>query len=269
MNIIDISEPDDSRLPTVYDLYARVFVLEEEREPLDGFRTILGFNRDPAVQADFGPLREQIAVALEPSTGAAIGLANFVLYAYPEAERAPGRFDGSCHLNFLCVDEHHRGKGVAGRLLQHVDERLHAFLTAETRSPEPAAFITIEQNNPARMTPEQQRADLEAAGIDPERRSRWWAALGYRQLDFPYRQPPLGADVEACTYLDFYARVPGAPDMQVPGLPADRLAEHLRRFFFVSVGKFAGDMGANPEWLAQKAFLSCRSDIALIDAGGA
>jgi GNAT superfamily N-acetyltransferase len=264
MMIIDIAEPDDSRLTAFYDLYSRIFVLEEEREPLDAIRTILRLNREPAVQAEFGPLREQIAVALDPATGAAIGLANYILYAYP---RAAGRFDGSCQLNFLCVDPGHRGRGLAGRLLEHVDERLRGFVAAETGSSSPLAFITIEQNNPARMTPEQRRADLDAAGIAPERRSRWWAAKGYRRLDFPYRQPPLSADVEACAYLDYYARVPGDADLRVTSLPADRLAEHLRRFFFVSVGKLAVDMEANPEWLAQKAYLSGRSEVALTTAG--
>ena len=41
MMIIDIAEPDDSRLTAFYDLYSRIFVLEEEREPLDAIRTIL------------------------------------------------------------------------------------------------------------------------------------------------------------------------------------------------------------------------------------
>jgi hypothetical protein len=134
-------------------------------------------------------------------------------------------------------------------------------VAGKTEASAPLTFVTIEQNNPARMTPEQRRADLEAAGIEPDRRLRWWANKGYRRLDFPYQQPPLSPDVEACAYLDYYARVPGDPDRRLRSLPADILAEHLRRFFFVSVGKFAGDMGSNPEWLRQKDYLSGRSEI--------
>jgi GNAT superfamily N-acetyltransferase len=262
--ILDISETDDPRLSTAYDLYARIFVLEEEREPLDAFRKILGFNWDRAVQEAFGPLFEQIAVAYEPATGAAIGLANYILYAYPGQDHSPGSFNGSCQFNFLAVDPEHRGKGVAGLLLDHIDRQLRSFILSETGSAAPHAFITIEQNNPARMTEAQRRADLEAAGIDPERRLGWWARQGYRRLDFPYQQPPLSADVAACRYLDYFARIPGDAGQQAAGIPAPALAEHLRRFFFVSVGKFDGDMAANPEWLMQQAYLASRSEIPFI-----
>ena len=64
--------------------------------------------------------------------------------------------------------------------------------------------------------------------------------------------------------LNYYARIPGGTGGQVKSISASVLAEHLRCFFFVSVGKLAIDMNVNPEWLKQKHYLSGRSEIPLL-----
>jgi hypothetical protein len=141
MRIIDIAKPDDPNFRTFYRLYETVFVLAEEREPLEGFQQTLSFNHRPAVQDAFGPFSEQIALALDPATGDAVGLINFILYAYPEAAAGPAAFAGSCQLNFICVDEKQRGKDVAGSLLAHLDDRMRGFVAAKAPAA-PQRFFT-------------------------------------------------------------------------------------------------------------------------------
>lgn len=260
-DIVDIVDHDDPQLVTFYELYQRLFVLEEEREPLAAFHRLLELNHDPFVQAEFGPLHERIAIALEPGAAAAVGLINYVLYAYPSTPSRAWSFAGSCQLNFIGVAEPQRGKGLATMLLDHLERQLDTFVTSLTQSAATHTFISIEQNNSSRMTPEQRLADWHAAKIEPERRLRWWEKKGYRRLDFPYQQPPLGADVTACNYLDYFARVRGDATRSVDALPATVLAEHLRRFFFVSVGKCEGQLGENTVWRTQQAHLQARTEV--------
>jgi hypothetical protein len=116
-------------------------------------------------------------------------------------------------------------------------------------------------NDPGRMTAEQVTADAIAALIDPAERLAWWHKQGFRRLALPYLQPPLQADKEACTYLDYYIRATAPADAQLGTIPAAVLQEHLRRFFTVSVGKFVSDIELNNEWLTVTQFLSSRANI--------
>jgi hypothetical protein len=111
------------------------------------------------------------------------------------------------------------------------------------------------------MTTEQLTADIEASGMDPCDRLAWWTRRGYRKLGFAYRQPPLNPGQQPCNYLDYYVRF---PDGITPAtLAAATLAEHLRRLFFVSVGKLEVDMAVNCEWIAQRDDLVARDTIAI------
>jgi hypothetical protein len=125
-------------------------------------------------------------------------------------------------------------------------------------------FITCEQNNPSRMSAEQLQEDFEAGGIVPAARLKWWQKKGYRRLDFRYEQPPLYPGADPCTYLDYYARVSDESRSGIDSTASAILLEHLRRFFFVSVGKFAFDMSNNSQWLQQKRELESRSEIPLV-----
>ena len=105
-----IDAPDDPLLPAFYDLYAQIFTLADEREPLDGFASVLAFNENAAVQRDYGPFREPILIARDPRSGELIAAVNFTLYAYPRSIYA---FDASCQMHFLMVREDIRGLGSA------------------------------------------------------------------------------------------------------------------------------------------------------------
>ena len=251
ISYLTFAAPEEPLLEKFYDLYGRVFTLPEEREPVSGFRTVLALNADPEVQRRFGPLEERITLACEDGTGRVLGATNYILYAYPE-----GAFDyaASCQLNFICVDEEARGRGIAGQLLARLEREVRDYANARAPRRPQAAFITCEQNDPGLMTPAQLAADRDASGIDAEARLAWWVRRDFRRLDFRYRQPPLNPGQQACEYLNYYIHF--VPDGAAPErLPAALLKDHLRRFFFVSVGKLDVDMDANPQWREQRDLL--------------
>jgi GNAT superfamily N-acetyltransferase len=220
----------------------------------------LGFNDDRDVQRHFGPLLEPILVLRDPKTGELVGAANFSLYAYPE-EKAEFSFDASCQLHFLLVRDDLRGLGIAPQLLDLVEAAVATFGTRHCAGHR--SFITCEQNNPLKMTADQVIADARTALIDPYDRTSWWGRRGFRRLDLPYVQPPLSADSEACTYLDYYVRISGSTNNDASSIPSSVLLEHLRRFFTVSVGKFAFDMDQEPNWRNVAAFISGRPHITI------
>ncbi len=261
LELYDITRPDDPRLEEFYALYGKVFTLPEEREPIDGFRTVLRLTADPGIARDFGPISERITVAVDPATGKVAGATNYVFYGYGDAWKEYG-FAASCQLNFICVDQDRRARGIAALLLRDLEEKLAAFAQDTVPGSPGNLFITCEQNNPRAMTAEQLTTDLQASGMDPYDRLAWWVRRGYRKLDFAYRQPPLNPGQAPCDYLDYHVRF---PDGATPAtLPAAILAEHLRRFFFVSVGKQEIDMNANREWIAQRDHLAARDTVAML-----
>jgi len=145
-----------------------------------------------------------------------------------------------------------RGFGIGGLLLADLYAKLEAFAHEHGAQAGAHTFVTCEQNNPTRMSAQQLADDLAAAGIDPYDRMRWWRRRGFRRLQFDYCQPALGAGQEPCRYIDFYVRFEGRDSETDAAIPGSVLLEHLRRFFYVSVGKFEQDMSREPNWLRQK-----------------
>ncbi len=266
LGLLNIDEPKSHFLPGFYALYEKTFPLAEEREPIKGFDAVLAFNKDAAVQSGFGPLYEAIAIARERGTGKTIAAANYVIMSYPAGQHAGLDFDASCHLNFVCVDAEVRGAGLARSLLDYVDRRVVEVVFRETGVKAPRVFLTCEQNNPDRMTREQIETDAAAALIDPLERTRWWSRRGYGRLDFQYEQPPLSPERASCKYIDFFVRIPGTGEFQ--SFPAQPLLEHLRRFFFVSVGKFAAGMSQNEVWVRQRKLLEAREQVPVLWTAG-
>lgn len=258
-----IDRAEDPNLSKFYELYASVFVLEEEREPIDGFATVLAFNTVDGIQREFGPFYEPILTLRDPATNDLLAAANMTLYAYPELGPVYG-FEASCQLHFLLVREDLRGLGLGGRLLTAVEALLAAFAGRHLGASNPRTFMTCEQNNPARMTSSQIEQDARVSLIDPLERMAWWRKRGFRRLDFSYVQPPLSVNHGPCTYLDYYAKRCNAASRDLASLPAPVLLEHVRRFFFVSVGKLSFDMSRNEEWLRTQSQLSLQPSIRLI-----
>lgn len=263
LKLSDISSADDPRLEDFYELYSAVFTLEEEREPIEGFRTVLELNNDARVLADFSPLREQITIATD-SAGKVVGAANYILYGYRDNVRTKYGIGASSQLNFLCVDQNYRGAGIGGYLLDDLYKKVGLFAVELGQKGPFHGFVTCEQNNPSRMTQEQLDEDMAAALIDPYERMRWWRARGFAKLGFEYCQPALNAGQEPCRYIDFFARFVGSPPSNPRSLPAPVVLDHLRRFFFVSVGKFEQDMDAEPNWLRQRDALAAMDEVDLV-----
>lgn len=251
LHVTVFDSPAAPFLTAFYALYERCFPLEEERESIEGFAKVLALNRDAQAQATSGPSEEYVAVALSSQTGRVIGASNYILMPYGRALASSSGFDGSCQLNFLCVDPDHRGAGIARRLLHLVREHCDRRFAFPSRRNVPSWFITIEQNNPDRMSAKQIEDDAIAALIDPSDRSQWWHKNGFRKLALNYVQPPLSEAHEPCTYIDYFAQANATHQY----LPAIALLEHLRRFFFLSVGKLEVDMEANEAWQMQQAQL--------------
>ena len=252
LELIDIDQPQSPLLIDFYSLYERNFPLAEEREPLLGFDTVLAFNKNAQVQTSFGPLYEAITIVRECGGQTVIAAVNYTVMSFPGDQRAVLGFDGSCHLNFICVDKMLRGVGVATALLDYVETRVAAVVAKETGAAAPRVFITCELNNPVRMTAEQIETDAAAALICPLERQHWWSQRGFDRLDFAYEQPPLSAWHKPCTYVDLYVHVPTGPNFNGRSMQTAPLVEHLRRFFFGCVGKFQVDMMRNEQWLRQK-----------------
>jgi ribosomal protein S18 acetylase RimI-like enzyme len=259
LEFIDIDRSRSPLLQDFYALYEKAFSLAEEREPLSGFETVLAFNQHAQVQAGFGPFYEAITIVRDYKT--VIAAANYTIMSYRSPQRARIGFDGSCQLNFICVDKTVRGVGLARALLNHVDTRISDVVSSETAAAAPRVFITCEQNNPARMTQKQIETDAAAALIDPLERTRWWSKLEFSRLDFPYEQPPLSVQHQPCAYIDYYVRIPNEDMGSRRSFQTRPLLEHLRRFFFVCVGKFDIDMTRNEEWLRQKKYLEEREHV--------
>jgi ribosomal protein S18 acetylase RimI-like enzyme len=262
-----VNDEASTSLKSFYALYQRMFALEEEREPLSGFQTVLGFNRNPQVQGLFGPLQEAVMLLRARRSDNVIAAVNYIVMMYPAPQRPLLGFDGSCQINFLCVDPDFRGTGLGQHMLDCVDREARRLVASKTGAIDPDMFFTIEQNNPARMTPEQIETDAAVALVDPFERMNWWAKRGYRRLEFKYEQPPLSPNQRPCDFIDYFVRFPSDPGCATQKLAAGALFEHLRRFFFVSVGKFEIDLKHNPQWAQQKNYLESRLAICIASAG--
>lgn len=260
----EIESPEDPLLQVFYRFYQHAYGSALGRASLESFRALLAQNEERSVQLEFGPLRERIALLLDAQTAKPIGATGYVVYAYPDHDPRSASFAGSCQLHFLCVHPSHRGRGIPRVLLYHVDRRLLTFVLEATAVRRPRVFLTIEQ--PSEYVPTGHSAADEADArprLDPFRERRWWARQGYGQLDFPYQRPAHRTGVEACTYLDYFARVPCEVDRSHPSLPSHALLEHLRRLWLVSAGKLACDTDFGRAWHAQRSHLLRRSHVPL------
>lgn len=261
LQVAVFNSPSAAHLADFYALYERCFPLEEERESIAGFQKVLALNSNAQAQAAYGPAEEHISVAFADRPGRVVGAANYILMPYDQVLASASGYDGSCQLNFLCVDPDYRGVGIARRMLELVREHCDRRFALTSRQTAPSWFITIEQNSPDRMSPEQIEADALAALIDPRDRSHWWRRNGFRKLALAYVQPPLSKDHAPCAYIDYFVQANG----QVACLPAVALLEHLRRFFYLSVGKLEVEIETSDAWQMQRAQLQANTAVRILN----
>lgn len=247
-----IRATDDSgseAFTTFYEGYDRAFTLPDEKEDRDGFVDCLALNRGPAFRricSRLGPFRELVMVA--ETDGKIVGGANLIIF--PLREHAVV----TLNLNYLYVLPGLRGRGLSRGLVGACREM------AEWLFPGVGPVVLfLELNDPLLLTAEQYAQDSAAAGIDQFDRVMIWARLGVRIVGFPYVQPPLSETQHADGKLML-----GLLADPAFRLTAGLLADHLERFFAISVLK-NGDIETNG--LAAAQVRECRSldSIALLD----
>lgn len=223
---------DDGVLDDFFPAYNRAFVLENEKERVEGFRDCLALNDGNlhrALSERYGPFCELVVTARSEPQGPVVGGANLLVAQLPG--EAGSAVDHSINLNYLFVVPEARGRSLANRI-QHACFDVAASLSRTWGAKEGRGVAFLEVNDPFRLTPEEYRLDTEHAGIDQVARLAYWARVGARVLDWPYVQPALSAEQGDDNTLSLAAI--GAP----AGALASRvLAKHLERFFAISVLK--------------------------------
>ncbi len=257
------TDPAGSVLRSFYEGYDRAFVLEAEKEELDGFQTCLALNGGPdyaALAARFGPYRELVLTLRTPS-GALIAGANLAAFA-------PGPLPDPCvtvNLNYIYVLPAFRRQGWFRRLVDLIADTVPTLFQAPKGAPRPPVLIFLEQNDPLDLSPEDYARDTAHSGLDQFDRLRIWQGLGARLLRFSYAQPPLSD-----THTEAQALLYGLLRPQDATLNACVLHRHLMAFFGVSVLK-GGDPIRDPVAGPQLAWLErlCQQNeaIDILDPG--
>lgn len=229
--ILDITTRADSPvLEEFFAGYDRAFVLPDEKEDLDGFRSCLalGHGAERArLLSIHGPHVEIVAVARMTSDGPMIGGGNFIAYPVNGLGGAEKLVAGN--LNYIFVVPEARGQGHFRKLVAAMEDLMAALFAPPWRR----AMAFIELNDPLVLSDEAYRLDSETAGVDQFDRLAIWTRVGARVVDFPYVQPPLSARQQSDDGL-IYAVLGMAGESS---LEARVLLAHLERFFGVSVLK--------------------------------
>jgi len=237
---------EDGRLPAFFEAYDAAFILEDEKEDLDGFKACLDLNHGAAyarLSGLYGPYRELVVMLTEGAAGRVLGAASFIAFAGDGA-------DLTVSLSYIFVDSAQRQRGHFSRLMALVRGEAKASFTWPGEAPEPLVFI--EMNDPVNMSPEDYALDSAHAGLDQVDRLKIWERRGARIVAMPYRQPPLSAQQTAEADL-----LLGALGAEGDSLTACLMAKHMRRFFGVTVLK-----GADPESVPVAAQQLARLDAA-------
>jgi hypothetical protein len=254
------SEKNKELMTRMYDLYASVFPLEEEREELG---KLLQINKTKTTEA---PSLEQW-ILLEDPTGKIVGARNVMNLSAAKDPEVAKDIDGSQSLVYSFVDPKYRSLGLGDYTLSIAEQAGRKFF-AETegkgRNPDTIDMIQVaEQNAPLIMPMEAILVDTAGAKTDQFWRRFYYESLGFRELDFNYVQVPLvprdegGVPGEGMNLI-----VRGSPgpesarhiDAQPEKLPADVVKFHLKNYAaYVAAGQY--DLDKDPDWVAQKAAL--------------
>ncbi len=208
MRIIDLRDVADhleraKLLSHWVSVYRIAFPIRDEAEDPDVWPPLLD-----AASPNEPPLPElHIAVAMEE--GNVLGGLNLELY----------RESGTWLLAYIAVRADGRGSGIGRRLLESAIELSMQARTADRESSPP--ILLAEAEDPERA--------LKDGGFDRSLRLRILSNLGFRIVDMPYVQPPLGAGRGPVDWLFLLAHQSGlGPDSE---LESDRLHRFLHEFY--------------------------------------
>ncbi|MEZ5997995.1 MAG: GNAT family N-acetyltransferase [Hyphomonas sp.] len=219
-----IDSAESPWLPAFFAAYDAAFILESEKEDLEGFRACLRLNRGKACEAlsaRYGPYREGVIALFPDGADLPVGAASFIIFAGKDGPV-------TVSLSYIFVDKDHRRRGLFGTLLHLVREEARTLFETGRDGP----LIFIELNDPAEMSAADCARDSGHAGLDQMERLRIWERRGARLVNFPYCQPPLSDSQSSGPEL-LLGMLGARPD----GLPACELLAHLERFFATTVLK--------------------------------
>lgn len=219
--VVDDAASDD--FAALYALYDKVFTLPEEKDSADGFRTAMAFNHDSRLQEHYGPFAEMWLSATD-SHGHVAGGINFDIFHIPSLRCS------TMHIVYIFSRMDCRGHGLATGLLEEAETVARSWL-ASHGLPDAPLYMFCEQNAPELMSAAEYKRDSDDAGIDPCDRLMWWHRRGFRRLAINYVQPPLDDSGEPCRTLTLNIR------SRRRAIPSAIIAEHLRRFLYISVLK--------------------------------
>ncbi|HEV7662779.1 MAG TPA: hypothetical protein VGQ62_04530, partial [Chloroflexota bacterium] len=178
-----VTSPDDPRLAELSRLLESVFA-----DP----NTVLGLDRLQAfVRADPSAARRRFSVLVAVDAARDTVIGGSVFSYVPKS---------NCGFSeYIVADSTRRGTGLGRRLF----ERRKALLDEQARAyGHPACGgLFIEADNPDRTPADLVDAERETA-LDPRERLRLFDHLGFRKVDVPYVQPPLGNGKQPIAYLD-------------------------------------------------------------------
>ena len=208
---------------TFFAGYQQSFTLPDEMEDREGFAACLALNHEPKhgqLVARFGPFRE-LCLSLHEADGSVAAGANLIAFAH-------GGGPITVNLNYAYVLPQARGRGHLRCVVDAVARAARQVFPDVSED----VLVFIEQNDPLRMSLDDQRRDAAHSGMDQFERLAIWGRLGARTVDFPYVQPPLSPAHPANDEL-----VLSVIHAAEATLPAALLHHHLRGFFGISVAK--------------------------------
>lgn len=187
--ITDGADPKNAELMTrMYDLYAQVFPLEEEREELD---KLLGMNKTKSTDA---PSLEQW-ILLEDESGKIVGARNVLNMSAVGNPGITGTIEGTQSLVYSFVDPAYRSLGLGEYTLDIAVQEGRKFIAStypDKMDPDRIDMIQVaEQNAPLKLSMEAMLVDTTGAKTDQFWRREYYEGLSFRELDFGYVQVPL------------------------------------------------------------------------------
>lgn len=239
IKIQSVQDTDTEEFRRIYDLYRRIFTLEEETESFDGLCASMALNGNPDLKRKYGPFQEIWLSARTPE-GRLAGGADFNVFILPEKACA------TVHITYIFTDACCRNAGIGSALLQHIESEARHWVASQGFPLDYPLHVFCEQNAPECMSPEEYRRDAEAAGLDPCQRLIWWHKKGFRRLDTEYVQPPLSPQGKACTNLSLNVKTSKRL------FPSAIVSGHLRRFFYIAVFKARTSHDAQTEEILRK-----------------
>jgi len=223
--------------PAFYDVYDKIFTIEEEKESYAGFEEVLDFNFNTSLQQKLGPFKEVILYCTAPDSNEIIGGINFATYLYPDLFEKYKSF-GTSHLFYLFVKPEYRNLNLGTDLISKAESFSRTFLfNWMKKRHEKILFSDIqlmvfcEQNSPEKMTLSQYWTDNLNSLTDQCDRLKWWNKRGFRRLNMNYVQPALNMENDPCLYLSLNVKT------GLNSVPSDILLEHIKRIFSISILK--------------------------------